>query len=189
MNPQGDHPQPAQDSSRNTQRRWPWRFTLLVAALATGIAIFSQARSGGGRDRVAWRYSYNQAVIEANGSAKPLLVAFSADWCPPCQQMKAWVFSDKKIADAIEADFVPVKVDLSSEGLPDQRLADKYGIQAIPTFLTLTADGKPISISTGYLSKDELTNWLENANERYAELKTQDANAMATASVEQTQEQ
>ncbi len=187
MNPQGDHTQPAASNSPNTHRRWPWRFVLIIAALATGIAFVSQARSSGGHDQVKWRYSYNQASIEADENAKPLFVMFTADWCPPCKQMKAWVFSDSSIADSIEAGFVPVKIDLTSEGLPDQRIADRYGVQSIPTLMTLTADGKPISISTGYLSKDELLTWLDNATERYAELKSHAANDSATAYVEETQ--
>jgi thiol:disulfide interchange protein len=180
--------QPEQEIStpRRGRSRWPWRFILLLLVLAGGIAIASQARKSGG-DRVAWRYSYNQAVIESNETGKPLLVLFTADWCGPCKQMKAWVFSDTGIAEAIEDNFVPVRVDLSHEGLPDQHLADRYGVQAIPTILTLTSAGRPISMSAGYLSKDQLLAWLENANERYAAILKEDAQAAKTAYVEQGQ--
>ncbi len=188
MKPQGDHKQPVPASTPKTQHRWPWRFILIITALATGVAFVSQARSGGGQDQVAWRYSYNQATIEADENAKPLFVVFTADWCGPCKQMKAWVYSDKHVADSIEAGFVPVKIDLTSEGLPDQRIADRYSVQAIPTIMTLTAAGKPISISTGYLSKAELLNWLDDASERYAKMKTTEANASATVFVEETLE-
>ncbi len=184
MNPQGEHPKHAKNPPGANSHHWPWRFIVLVTILASGIALVSQARRTGGQDQVAWRYSYNQANIEAEENAKPLLIAFTADWCPPCTQMKAWVFSDAKIAESIEAGFVPVQIDLSSEGLPDQHLADKYGVINIPTFLTLTTDGRPISITTGYLTKDQLMAWLENATERYVQMSTQAQNPSPPTYVE-----
>lgn len=187
MNPQDDHPQPAEASSRDTRSRWPWRFILLIVALATGIVIVGQARRGGGHDQVAWRNSYNQATVEANKTAKPLLVVFSADWCPPCKQMKAWVYSDPTVADSIEAGFVPIRVDLTREGLPDQHLADRYHVKAIPTFLTLTAAGEPISRSSGYMNKAELLDWLATATQQYVKLQAEDTSQSATAFVEEGQ--
>ncbi len=179
MNPHNDHPQPANTNPPATKKPWPWRFILLVTLLATGVAYASYARSNGRHDKIAWRHSYNQATIEADENNKPLLVFFTADWCGPCKQMKTWVFSDKLLANTIEAAFVPVKIDLTSQGLPDQHIADRYNVTAIPTLLTLTPDGKQISISSGALTKDQLLAWLDNANQRYAKLKTEHASATA----------
>jgi thioredoxin 1 len=188
MTPQGNPTHPAANRSRTTQSRVPWRFIVVITVLAAGVALISYARNNSSHDRVAWRYSYNQANIEATDSDKPLLVYFTADWCGPCKQMKAWVYSDPAIAGSIEEGFVPVKVDLTSDGLPDQHLAERYGVQAIPTLLTLTSKGIPISMSSGYLTKEEFMNWLDNATERYVELKNTDTNDSATAFVEEPQE-
>ena len=187
MNTPGDPSQPANTPSPGTPKQWPWRFVLIITALAAGIAYVSHARSNGGDDKIKWRYSYNQAVIEAEQSAKPLLVYFTADWCGPCKQMKSWVFSDNDVAQSIEAEFVPVKIDLSEEGLPDQHIADMYNVSGIPTLLTLTTNGRPISMSTGSLTKDQLMAWLDNANERYAELVVQESDDSATVFVEDAQ--
>ena len=188
MNTPRDTPQPAKPKTPGPPKQWPWRFVLLITTLAVGIAYVSYARNAGGDDRIKWRYSYNQAVIEAEENDKPLLVYFTADWCGPCKQMKTWVFSDKSVAESIELAFVPVKVDLSSEGLPDQYLADKYNVTGIPTLLTLTTTGSPISISSGSMTKDQLMAWLDTATERYAELANMLADDSATAFVEEGQE-
>jgi protein disulfide-isomerase len=185
MNLYEGQPEPEVSTPRRSKKRLPWRFIALLVVLAGVIGVVGQVRKNGGHDRVAWRYSYNQAVAEATETDKPILVYFTADWCGPCKQMKAWVFSDKSVADIIEAGFIPVRVDLSREGLPDQHLADRFGIQAIPTVLTLSSNGTLISVSAGYLNKAELLSWLENANERYAMIKAIEAKKIETAYVEE----
>lgn len=187
MNLYEGQPEPEDSTPKPARKRLPWRFIALLVVLAGVIAVVSQIRKNGGHDRIAWRYSYNQAVVESTETGKPILVYFTADWCGPCKQMKAWVFSDKNVAEIIETGFIPVRVDLSSEGLPDQHLADRYDVQAIPTILTLTAAGTPISMSAGYRNKAELLSWLENANERYAAIKVLEAESAKTAYVEESQ--
>ncbi len=146
-------------------RRWLW-ITLLVLATA---GVYLLAGSGiTSHDRIDWRHSYNAAEAESSDTGRSMLVLFTADWCGPCKQMKAWVFSDPNIAEAIESRFIPVKVDLTREGLPDQYLADRYQVRAIPTLLTLMPDGEPISFASGYLNKTELIDWLDTADARYA---------------------
>lgn len=185
MKTTGDKPHTAKTKTPGNK---PWLFILLITALAAGISFVSYSRDASANDRIKWRYSYNQAVIEAEENDKPVLVYFTADWCGPCKQMKTWVFSDKSIAQYIEEGFVPVKVDLSTEGLPDQYLADKYNVTGIPTMLTLTTSGRPISASTGSLTKDQFMAWLDTATERYAELANLITDSSATAFVPESQE-
>ncbi|GAB4194592.1 MAG: hypothetical protein Kow00105_08820 [Phycisphaeraceae bacterium] len=155
------HPKP----KARPGRRWLW-ISLLVFATA---GVYLLAGSGiTTHDRIGWRLSYHAAETESGETGKSMLVLFTADWCGPCNQMKAWVFSDQNIAEAIESRFIPVKVDLTREGLPDQYLADRYQVRAIPTLLTLMPDGEPISIASGYLNKTELMDWLDTADARYA---------------------
>jgi len=152
----------------------PWRLVLIVTAIGNSLFFAHQALLGWSHDQVSWRYSFNQATVEATEAGKPLLVYFTADWCGPCKQMKAWVYSDQSVADAIEAGFVPIKIDLSTEGLPDQAIAERYDVQAIPTVITLTPDGQPISRSAGYLNKEQFLGWLDSASMRYVKLKEED---------------
>ncbi len=165
---QTDHPKPAGNQGRPANHGKPWLFALLVGALFAGVLFASQVRrSQHGEDLVPWRSSFSQAVAEADEAGKPVFVMFTADWCGPCDQMKAWVYSDQDIADTLDADFVPVMVDLSYEGLPDQEIALRYGVQGLPTLIALAPNGDPIRASAGYLSKRELRSWLQSATRRF----------------------
>jgi thiol:disulfide interchange protein len=171
MTPSDDRQEQTMPAKQTPKKHRPWRLILIVTALFIGVFFTQQALQGWSKDQVNWRYSFNQASAESNETNKPLLVVFTADWCPPCKQMKAWVYSNKNVADAIEAGFIPVKVDLTTEGLPDQNVAERYEVQSIPTMLTLTPAGTPIGRSVGYLNKEDFLNWLDTSSMRYATLK------------------
>lgn len=162
--PQSDTPQEVTPQ----QTRRPWLFVLLLLALMAGIVMAGRVIQGNpGHDQVDWRASYNSAVVEARDSGKPLLVVFGADWCGPCQQMKAQVYSDMKVTDTIETGFVPVHVDMTSDGLADQELANRYSVQGYPTMLILDTNGDVISESLGSMPKSDFLIWLERADSRY----------------------
>ncbi len=149
----------------------PWRFVLLVVVFMAVIVVAGRLRHGNpDLDLVGWRGSYDSAVVEAREADKPLLVVFGADWCGPCEQMKAHVFSDKQVADTIEAGFVPLRVDLTENGGPNDSLARRYGVSGIPALYVLDAEGTPVSRSVGYLSKADLLAWLDRADARHTDL-------------------
>jgi thioredoxin len=88
--------------------------------------------------------SFQADVLEADG---PVLVDFTAAWCPPCRRMK------------------PVLAELASEhtGLrfarldveSEQRTAAAYEVLSMPTFIVFR-DGQPILRLVGARSKAKL---------------------------------
>ncbi len=71
-------------------------------------------------------------VLEAD---RPVVVDFTASWCPPCRVMAPVL--DELAADRDDVRFVKVDVDA------DPAVAQRYGVMSMPTFL-LFRDGRPV---------------------------------------------
>ncbi len=79
--------------------------------------------------------------FSANGL--PVVVDFSAEWCPPCRQLKP-IFAQLKEEFAGKVDFVTVNVD----SMPD--VSAKYSISSIPALIYISAEGKEVYRSIGF---------------------------------------
>lgn len=86
---------------------------------------------------IGWRTDYAAALAEAKRTNKPVLVDFSANWCPPCITMKHEVWPDPEIAAAVQAGYVPLLVDVDRQ----PEVAARYEIAGIPNVLVLDGDG------------------------------------------------
>lgn len=131
--------------------RSPWAWILIAAvALALGLAFFSRAGGDGSPADIDW-----QTSVPAD-TERPTLLYFTADWCPPCQAMKAETWPD----DAVEAalrDFDAVYIDIDEQ----PALASQYDIEAIPTLVALAPDGTERARRTGFQSPTQLVSFLK----------------------------
>ncbi|MFD9726536.1 thioredoxin family protein [Streptomyces sp. NPDC059072] len=84
---------------------------------------------------------------------RPVLVEFTADWCPPCRQL-APVLS---AVAAEEADRLKV-VQLDVDGNP--ATVARYGVLSMPTLLVFR-DGEPVQQMVGLRAKRKLLQELE----------------------------
>ena len=80
---------------------------------------------------------FTARVLEAD---KPVLVDFTAAWCPPCRAMKPIL--DALDAERDDLDVVEVDVDESID------VAARYGVLSMPTFM-LFIDGRPVQTLIG----------------------------------------
>jgi thiol:disulfide interchange protein DsbD len=108
---------------------------------------------------VAWRTGLDAALAESAASGKPVLVDFTAAWCPPCQVMKHEVWPDPKVASAANERYIPLLVDVDDPA--NAGLAEKYGIGGIPTLLVLDEKGKVLRVG-GFMSAGEMLKFLES---------------------------
>lgn len=91
----------------------------------------------------------NNKIIPVNGL--PMVVDFSAVWCPPCKQLKP-IFHRLGEENKGKIDFVTIDVDEM------QAVAAAYGVQNIPTLIYLSPDGNELGRSVGFESEEDFVN-------------------------------
>ncbi len=141
-----------------------WWILLTVVLGLSAALVFDLVRQATARDRVAWRDSAAAAAAlpwsAEEAAGRPVLLRFTADWCGPCRQMTAEVFSDLAVAEQIEAAALPVVVDLTRPDEPQQALAQRYDVQAIPQLLLVEADGTERARLAGAVDREAFIDWL-----------------------------
>ena len=134
----------------------PLAFVRCVAALAAFMLPLTlpAARAADAMPAgIVWKQAadIDAAFAEARQQNKPLFLYWGAVWCPPCNQVKATVFSR---ADFIERSrlFVPVYVD--GDAPAAQKLGSRFKVSAYPTMLLLRSDGSEITRLPGEVDPD-----------------------------------
>ena len=116
-----------------------WPRWLLVGAMVVFIAVywFSQRIP---ENHIAWTYKLANAKQQAADSGVPMLLYFTADWCPPCKQMKRKVWPDKGVEELVNHSTVPVYINVDEQ----PQVAHDYGVDGIPTIILAHASGEPV---------------------------------------------
>ena len=111
--------------------------------------------SGGAKPAIFSPVAYEQALAANKTDGKLLLVKLTAEWCGPCKLMDKETFVDAGVIDTIRAAGTAIEVDIDQHG----DVATQLGVQAIPT-MVLYKNGTEQSRNTGYMSADELREWI-----------------------------
>ncbi|MCX4905285.1 thioredoxin [Streptomyces sp. NBC_00878] len=85
---------------------------------------------------------------EVIGAELPVLVEFTADWCPPCRQI-APVLSAVAFEEGDRLKVVQLDVDTNPE------TTNAYGVLSMPTLIVFR-DGQPVKSMVGARSKRRL---------------------------------
>ena len=93
-------------------------------------------------------------AAEVLAADRPVLVDFTAAWCPPCRVMKPVL---AELADERD-DLRVVQLDVDA----DQRTAAEFGVLSMPTFI-LFRDGREVQRLVGARPKRRLEAELEAA--------------------------
>ena len=95
--------------------------------------------------------TFTAEVLESD---QPVLVDFTAAWCPPCRAMNPIL--DEIAADRDDLRIVKLDVD------DNQAVAARYGVLSMPTFM-LFANGAPVQTLVGSRPRKRLELELEQA--------------------------
>lgn len=140
----------------------------LLAALLS-LLCASAALANGSRG-VRFR-TIDEGFAEARASGRPLLLFFTAEWCPPCHSLEREFFSSSHFAKRIEKDYVPVRVvdRIREEGrnAPDvQGLITSANVTGFPTLIVVRPEGTTAVRSVGYASRSATLSFLREAPAR-----------------------
>ncbi|MBX3066211.1 MAG: thioredoxin [Anaerolineae bacterium] len=78
----------------------------------------------------------------------PVLVDFTADWCPPCKMIAPYVddiaqkYQDKLVVGTLDSDAYP-------------QFTDQYGVMGLPT-LILFHKGEPVQRIVGFMPREKI---------------------------------
>jgi len=130
---------------------------VLVVAAVLVVAVVSGPRSGTGADGddhgeliVGTTANFDAEVLR---SEVPVLLDFSATWCPPCRKLHPNLVA---ISNEYSGRAKVVAVDVDQDGA----LARKYGVSGIPALFVIV-DGKQVDSSVGYKTEDQLRKFLQ----------------------------
>lgn len=95
--------------------------------------------------------SFEMEVLRAAG---PVLVDFSATWCPPCRMMEP-------VLAGLAADLAGQVTVRELDVDENEEVRTRYGVMSMPT-LMLFQDGRPVDRTVGFAGAGNVRRWLED---------------------------
>jgi thioredoxin-related protein len=128
--------------------------TLLLAAV-TVTALAADFPKGSPK----FKSSAISAMNAAKKEGKPVILVFSAVWCPPCQTMKKEVYPSAAVKEYHDK-FIWAYLDTDDQS--NRRAAEKAGVSGIPHIQFLDSAGNEVHKQVGSSSPEAFANTLKS---------------------------
>jgi thioredoxin-related protein len=136
---------------------------LFLGLLLISITVFSQGI-------VFETGTWNQVLVKAKLTNKPIFVDIYTTWCGPCKKMSTKVFPKEEVGKVYNENFICYSVDAEKgEGL---YLAGRYEVHAFPTYLFVRPNGELCAINLGYMDAKKIIDLSKTALKSYEDTKS-----------------
>jgi thiol-disulfide isomerase/thioredoxin len=121
-------------------------------------AVFLCVISANAADPAGWGTDITNALQIARSNQYPVLVEFSAPWCPYCRQMESKTFTNQQVIDSLKQfERVAVNIDHNAG------LAAQHAVTGIPAFVLLDPEGDEIAKTSGFMDAPSFKQWLADS--------------------------
>jgi thioredoxin:protein disulfide reductase len=96
----------------------------------------------GSGPRIVWLEGEREALELAAKTQRPIILEFTAAWCPPCHALEHDFFSRADVVREAQG-FVPLRIDATVETAEVRRVVGRYRVVGWPTVLFLSPEGRP----------------------------------------------
>jgi len=129
-----------------------------LAGISMGGQGVVQEEHGLEFERIKTVGDLDQALADASGRGKTVMLDFYADWCVSCIEMEKYTFTDTNVQDAL-SNTVLLQADVTANDDADQALLKRFGVFGPPTIIFfgkegLQRDGFEV---VGYMKAKEFT--------------------------------
>jgi thioredoxin 1 len=132
------------------------KLLILALAAAAALPMFGSDFPKGSPD---FKSSQAQVNAAAKKSGKPMILVFSAVWCPPCQAMKKEVFPSPAV-QALHDKFEWAYLDVDDQ--KNAKAGAEFEVKGIPHFQFLDKDGKVLGKQIGGASPTDFAKTLND---------------------------
>ena len=108
--------------------------------------------------------TFDEAVLTAARTGKPMLIDIYAPWCGWCRKMQQEVYTDAELVDYVQDNFAYGRLNIDDaetfhtfqgSTLSSQQLGYRLGAEGTPTTVFLKSDGTYIAKCPGYWGRDD----------------------------------